>query len=266
MAYTDFIEKTLLETSKIALANFGKVEGRIKKEDSSQVLTDTDLEIGKFIIAEIKKTYPGHNIIDEESGVFDNGSRFTWVVDPIDGTSNFAVGVVTYGTMIGLLDNETPIAGGLSLPSLDQIVTAEKGKGAYLNGERIQVTKETDLKNTLVSIGVDGRLDDPDKTRKEMRIVTEILLNARNVRSSNSVFDDAMVAKGSYGAAIFFSGKIWDNVGPQIVLQEAGAIYTDFLGKPIDYSDPLTKTKINYTNCVATPVLHKKLQKIIHSS
>ena len=115
MTYTDFIQKALEETSKIALTNFGKVEGRLKKEDSTQVLTDTDLEIGRFIIAQIEKTYPNHNVIDEESGVIDKNSDYTWVVDPIDGTANFAVGVPTYGTMIGLLKNE--ISGSSHLPT-----------------------------------------------------------------------------------------------------------------------------------------------------
>lgn len=266
MAYTDFIKGILEESSTIALRNFGKVKGRVKPEDSSQVLTNTDLEIGQHIIRKINEEYPDHNIIDEEAGVIDKGSKFTWVIDPIDGTANFAVGVPTYGTMIGLLENPTPIAGGLSLPSFDQILTAEKGKGAYLNGEKIKVSSETNLSHALVAIGMDPDKENPDKIRDQMKTAAEVLLNSRNIRSSNSVFDLVMVAKGSYGGWLSLSGKIWDNVGPQIVLQETGAIYTDFLGKPIDYSYPLTKTKINYTNCVAPPILHKRLQKIIHSS
>ncbi len=260
----DFIESVLKEASEIAKKNFGKVSGRTKPGDNNQVLTDTDIEIGKFIIGQIVHEFPKYNIIDEEAGVGSKGSEFTWVVDPIDGTANFAMGVPTYGTMIGLLKNRTPIAGGLSLPAFDQILTAEKGKGAYLNREKISVTSEKDLSQTLVAIGMDSDRKDPDRIRNQMKTVVEILLESRNIRSSNSVFDLVMVAKGSYGGWLSLSGKIWDNVGPQIVLQEAGAIYTDFLGKQIDYSDPLTKTKVNYTNCVAPPALHKRLQEIIH--
>ena len=266
MNYTDFIEVVLKESAKVAVRNFGKVSGRIKPHDSTQVLTDTDIEIGNYLVGEVRKNYPDHNIIDEESGTIDKGSDFTWVIDPIDGTANFAMGVPTYGTMIGLLKNGTSIAGGLSLPAFDEILTAEKGKGAYLNGEKISVTSQKDLSQTLVAIGMDSDRENPDKIRNQMATATEVLLNSRNIRSSNSVFDLVMVAKGSYGGWLSFSGKVWDNVGPQIVLEEAGAIYTDFLGKPIDYSDPLTKTKLNYTNCVASPILHKKLQKIIHSN
>lgn len=266
MSYTDFIENILGKASKIALDNFGKVSGRTKPDDNNQVLTDTDIEIGRFIIEQIRREFPKYNIIDEEAGVIDKGSEFTWVVDPIDGTANFAMGVPTYGTMIGLLENDIPIAGGMSLPSFDQIIIAQKTKGAYLNGEKINVTLEASLSNTLVAIGMDPDKNNPDKIRNQMSTAAEVLLNSRNIRSSNSVFDLVMVAKGSYGGWLSLSGKVWDNAGPQIVLEESGAIYTDFLGKPIDYSDPLTKTKINYTNCVASPILHKKLQKIIHSN
>lgn len=265
MTHTGFIQQVLAQASKIALANFGKVKGRIKPDDSTQVLTDTDIEIGKYLVEEVKKNYPNHNIIDEESGVIDNDSDFTWIIDPIDGTTNFAIGVPTYGSMIGLLEKATPIAGGLSLPSFDQILTAEKGKGAYLNGELIKVSSETNLSHTLVAIGMDPDKENPDKIRDQMKTVAEVLLNSRNLRSSNSVFDLVMVAKGSYGGWLSLSGKIWDNIGPQIVIEEAGGLYTNYFGKPMDYSNALSKTKINFTACAAAPSLHKKLQEIIHS-
>ncbi|MBI2621753.1 MAG: inositol monophosphatase [Candidatus Levybacteria bacterium] len=266
MTYAAFIEELLIKTSKIALENFGKVEGRIKKEDATQVLTDTDIEIGKYIVGEIEKTYPDYNIVDEEAGVVDKNSDYTWVVDPIDGTANFAVGVVTYGTMIGLLKNDIPIAGGLSLPSLDQWATAEKGKGAYFNGKKTKVTPEADLSKVLVAVGEDPKKDNPDLVRKQIKIAGEILLNSQNLRRSNSVFDEMMVARGSYGGSIFFNGKIWDNVAPHIVIEEAGGIYTDVWGKSMDYSNPLKRTRQNFTSCAAAPTLHKKLQKIIHAN
>ena len=75
-----------------------------------------------------------------------------------------------------------------------------------------------------------------------------------------------MVAKGSYGAMLNRTSKIWDNVAPQVIIQEAGGLYTDFFGKSIDYSDPLVKSSDNFTVCMGAPALHKQLQEIIHSS
>jgi myo-inositol-1(or 4)-monophosphatase len=263
MEYKDFIEETLKEASIIAQNNFGKVRGTTKGSDNNQVLTKTDLEIGKTIIEKIKDKFPEHNIIDEEAGVIDKKSNFTWVIDPIDGTSNFANGAPLYGIMLGLLKDEEPIAGGLALPSFSEIYLAEKGKGAYCNGEKISVTKETNLKNSLVAYGIDGHQEDSNFTREECRLLAEIILNIRNLRTSNSVFDIAMVAKGGYGAFLNRTSKIWDNVAQQIIIEEAGGIYTDFFGNRVDYSNSLKKAENNFTFLAASSFLHTKLLSII---
>src|SRR5260221_2525028 len=174
MKYQLFIKAVLEEASIIANEMFGKVTGVTKGDDNNQVLTEADLAIGKLIIEKIKKEYPDYNIIDEEAGVIDNGSKFTWVVDPIDGTSNFAQGVPTYGIMIGLLQDAVPIAGGFSIPATNEIYLAEKGEGTFLNGKRVLVTKEEKLSNCLVACGIDGHQDRPEETRDQMKTLGEI--------------------------------------------------------------------------------------------
>ena len=252
------------EASHIANEKFGKVTGTVKAGDNNQVLTEADLAIGKLIIEQIKKEYPDYNIIDEEAGVIDNGSEFTWVVDPIDGTSNFANGIVTYGIMIGLLQRATSIAGGIALPYFKQIYTAEKGKGTFCNEEKITVSSEEKLTNALIAYGIDGHPENTSLTYEELKVVGEIILHCRNLRSSNSTFDAAMVIEGKYGGILNKTSKIWDIVAPQILIEEAGGIFTDFFGKPIDYSDPLTKITNNFAFCAASPEIHKQLQEIIH--
>ena len=158
-----FIKAILQEASVVGTANFGKVAGTTKPEDKNQVLTETELEIGKLLVDRIRAEYTEHNVIDEEAGVIDNGSEWTWVVDPIDGTSNFANGVPTYGCMVGLLEGGVPVAGGVALPGFGQIAVAEKGGGAYLNGERMQVSEENDLLHCLVAYGIDGHQEDPEQ-------------------------------------------------------------------------------------------------------
>lgn len=266
MQYKDFINDVLQGASKIALEKFGKVSGTTKEGDNNQVLTEADLEIGKFILGKIQEQFPDHNIIDEEAGVIDNGSEFTWVVDPIDGTSNFANGVPTYGIMVGLLENSVSIAGGFVLPAANQIYLAEKGGGTYLNGKRVFVTKEQKLLNCLVAYGIDGRQNNPEFTRNEVKLLGEIILNIRNLRTSGSEpVDVGWVASGKYGARLNQYGRIWDVVAPQIIIEEAEGLFTDFWGVPIDYSNPLSKTELNFTCCAASPELHKQLQEIIHN-
>jgi myo-inositol-1(or 4)-monophosphatase len=263
MIHKNFISQLLIRASKIADANFGHVTGEVKGLDNNQVLTKTDSEIGHLIVSEIKIRFPEHNIIDEESGVIDKKSSYTWVIDPIDGTSNFANGIPMYGIMIGLLEVGTPVAGGVILPFFDELYYAEKGEGAYCNDKKILVSKETHLMNCLVTYAIDGHQENPDMTRKECELLAEIVLNCRNVRMSNSCFDLMMVARGNYAGWVNRTSKIWDNVAPQIIVEEAGGVFTDFVGKRVDYTDPCAKADQNFTECAAPSDVHKKLQEII---
>lgn len=264
MSYQDFIREQLLEASRIATSYFGNVTASVKTDDNNQVLTETDLAIGEHIVSAIKRRYPDHNIIDEEAGGVDNNSQFTWVVDPIEGTSNFAAASPLYGIMLGLLDGATPIVGGVIAPVLNQLYLAEKGKGTTCNGEVIEVTSEQKLSNVLVSYGIDGHIEDQQRTIDECRVLADIVDNIRNIRNTGcEAFDSMYVAKGSYGARLNTTSKIWDNVAPQIICEEAGAIWTDIHGQPIDYSKPLARINDNFTYCVASIELHKQLQAII---
>ncbi len=266
MIYQEFLAHVLKKASTIATGQFGKVSSIEKTGDNNQVLTHTDLEVGKLLVSSVQEKFPTHNIIDEEAGVIDNNSSFTWVIDPIDGTSNFANGLPTYGIMIGLLEHATPIAGGIALPAFNQIYTAEKGFGTWIDGKKVTVTQETQLLKTLVAYGIDGHQENPSLTYNESKIIAEIVLHIRNLRSSNSAFDIIQVATGRYGGSLAQSSKIWDNVAPHIIIEEAGGVYTDFFGKPMDYSNPLAKVHDNFTLCAASPTLQKQLQKIVIST
>lgn len=264
MDFKDFVLNTLTTTSEIAMKNFGKVSWTLKG-DYNQVLTEVDKEIGQFITGQIKKTYPEHSLIDEEAGAIDNQSNYVWVIDPIDGTSNFASSVPTYGTLLGLLRNNIPVVGGLALPEFKEIYYAEGCKGAKCNGKPIHVTNETDLSRCLISYSIDANKEEPEEVAKECQLTAKLINNIRGLRMSNSVFDTAQVIKGKYGAYMMQHSKIWDNVAQQVLIEESGGTYTDFWGKPIDYSNPFSKTKENLTFCGAAPEIHKKLQEIIKS-
>jgi myo-inositol-1(or 4)-monophosphatase len=264
--YLEFIEACLKDVAEIARKNFGLVSSISKSSDNNQVLTEVDIKIGTLLIRRINESYPEHNIIDEEAGAIDKGSEYTWIIDPIDGTSNFASGILTYGIMIGLLKDNEPIAGGVALPELSSVYVASKGKGAFCNDQEIQVSTETSLLSSLVAYGIDGHQENPDLTHKEVKILGDIVLGIRNLRTSNSAYDAMMVASGKYGATLNKTSKIWDNVAPHIIIKEAGGIYTDFYGKPMDYSKPLLRIEDNFTWCAASPSLHQQLQKIINKT
>ncbi len=264
MDYRAFITEQLQTATNIALAHFEKVTGTVKAGDTNQVLTEADVAIGKHLVAAVRVAYPSHNIIDEETGVIDNGSRYTWVIDPIDGTSNFAVGSPDYGIIIGLLEDATPIAGGVIAPAHNKLFVATKGEGTTCNGKPVHATSEPELLNVLVSFGIDGNQAQPERTIEECRVLADLVLAVRNIRNSGSEAIDPMyVAEGRYGGRVNLTSKIWDNVGPQIIAEEAGALWTDIAGNPIDYSNPTKRADQNFTFCVAPPQLHGQLLAVI---
>jgi myo-inositol-1(or 4)-monophosphatase len=259
------IAEMLLAASKLAREKIGKVDPVRKPEDPNQVLTEADLAIGRLLLDHISRRHSGHSLIDEEAGVIDKGSDFVWITDPIDGTSNYAMGLPMYGIMVGLLHRFTPVAGGIALPAFDEIYVAGLGNGAWCDGRRMSAAEERELTEVLVGYGVDGKPDDPDATRSEMGLLAEVALRVLNLRISNSAFDSVMAIKGTYGATMNRSGRIWDHVAPHILMQEAGGLYTDFWGREMDYSKCLIEPGANYTCCAGAPALHGQLQRIIHA-
>lgn len=268
MNHLSFIKNALENSSEIAKNYFGNISVETKSGDNNQVLTEADISIGKYIVAEIQKEFPTHNVIDEEAGVIDRNSVYTWVVDPIDGTSNFAAGLPTYGIMIGLLKRdeagtELPIAGGIALPAFNEIYLGGHETLATKNNQPITVSSESETKNILLAYGIDGHQEDPERTKKEAQTLGKIVLAIRNLRTTNSAYDMAHTCDGSYGMYLNQTTKIWDNVAMQAVIEAAGGICTDFYGQPLDYSAPLTKMNTNYTICAGAPSLHSQIQAII---
>jgi myo-inositol-1(or 4)-monophosphatase len=247
--YQIFIYESLTEASRMALSFFGKVSSTIKADDPNQVLTEADLKIGEYLVNQVKEKYPEFNIIDEEAGVVNKQSDFTWVIDPIDGTSNFSAGLPHYGVMMGLLEKGEPIAGGIVLPAFNDIYIAEKGKGVLLNNESLSLSYDKSLKDSLISYGLDGKIDKREQVHEEMKLVEELVQSSRNIRSSNSTYDFAMVIAGKYGAYLNKSSKIWDNVAPQAIIEEIGGQYVDFGGQRITYENPLIRATENFEYC-----------------
>lgn len=258
-----FVENILGGAAEIALSWFGNTEGIWKDADPIQVVTEADLEIGRYLIERIRAVYPAHSVIEEEHGVTAGTEPLTWVVDPIDGTSNYAAHLPMYGIAVGLLENDFPILGGVVLPAFGELYLAERGGGAFCNGKKISVDADAELRTALVAYGIDGKPDRPESTRAEMATLAEITLGIRNLRTSNSAFDQMMVACGKYAACLNRSSRIWDNVAAQVIIEEAGGRYTDFEGRALSYAGCLERSGENFTWCTGAPGVHGALQAII---
>lgn len=252
------------ESGKILLEYFGKISDYKIKESQSSIVTKTDVESERKIMEIIFSDFPDHNLLGEETGFQNKNSEYTWVVDPIDGTSNFAAGIPWFGIIICVLKNFKPIMAGCYLPVQNQIYFAENGKGASLNDEPISVSKESDLKNILAVYSLDFS-DEPGKTEREAQNIIKLVQNVRNLRSTNCLIDLCYTADGKLGAIINQSTKIWDIAGPGLIIEEAGGIVSDLKGNTFDFSINENNYGRNFEIVASNKLLHSKIINLIGS-
>lgn len=247
-AYLPFIEACLRSASDMARRMKGGTRS-VKADDVNQVVTDADVAIGTMLVDRIRAAFPGHGVLEEESGAVAGAEDVVWVVDPLDGSSNYAAGSPLYGVMIAVVDPTGVVAGGIALPEFDQYYLAEAGQGASLNGTPLVTPRCGDLADRLVAFGCDKG----DELDREGRRFTEVARRCLGVRMSNSVFDVALVASGGYAAFTHSACRIWDVAAAACLLQESGGRCTDFDGRPLDFRDPLSKQDIVYEVVLAAP-------------
>jgi len=232
---------------------------RIKDADPNQVVTDADLAIGKKLKSRIHERFPHDSQIDEEWGTVRGSSAITWVIDPIDGTSNFAAGSPLFGVMVGVLEHGRPVAGGVSLPALSETYVAAVGQGAYLNGSKLELKAGGAMAEQLVAYGMDFH---PSETALDYRTMESIASRCQGIRMSNSIFDCMMVAKGVYAASMHRRNRIWDCVAPHVIIQESGGAFSTMEGDVPDYRNPLTKTTQVYSMLACAPDFHRAVTDI----
>lgn len=239
------IKEAINEASEILNSGFGKVwEGKLKESQSS-IVTEMDVAAEKKITHIITSRYPGHSIIGEEKGAVMTGSEYTWVIDPIDGTSNYAAGIPWFGTLIALLRFDQPVAAGAYLPFYDLLYYAEKGKGVFRNGQPVSVSAEREIKNMLFAYSTDYS-EDIEDMKKEMALWGDLARNVRNLRSTNSLIDFCYIIDGRFGGCINHFTKIWDIAAPYLILSEAGGIMTLIDGNRIRFDLSIENYLKNY--------------------
>lgn len=233
------MKETLIRALKTAgaelLNHFGTTVETTQKESQSSVVTKADLKSDAMIVKLITDKFPRHNIISEEGGFINNNSKYTWIIDPLDGTSNFASAIPWFGVLIALFEDSAPIMGGAYLPVYDQLFFAEKGKGAMKNGVPFISDKTRTLKNSLVAFSVDFT-DNESELENSISIYRNLVKSARNIRSTNCLIDFLNVAESKFGACINLYTRIWDIAPLGLIISEAGGIMKDISGREILYS------------------------------
>jgi myo-inositol-1(or 4)-monophosphatase len=228
----EFITGIAKEAGDLAVSYLGKV--KISSKGEKNVVTEADKAVEELILKMIKEKYPEHNIIAEESEDFHTGSDFTWYIDPIDGTSNYSHTDPNFCVSIALAERKQIKHACIYIPSLDEMYYAEKGQGAWLNGERVYVSKVDKLKDAFIQTGISPLKHSIDESMKLMRYFT---LNADRARDYGFCAGQlAFVSVGRAEALIKRSQHPWDVAAGMLLIEEAGGKVTDEDGQPIDFS------------------------------
>ena len=146
----NILEKICTKVSKIIIRDFGEIEKlQVSKKGPGDFVTKTDKKVESIIIEELEKARPNYGFIAEESGQNINESEFNWVIDPIDGTSNFMHGIPHFAVSIALEKNGEVISGIICDPIKNETFYAEKGRGSYVNNRRIRVSSRKNLEEII---------------------------------------------------------------------------------------------------------------------
>jgi len=194
------------------------------------IVTESDRRSEAVIVGRLRQRFPEHAIIAEEgSNSAAAGSRYCWHVDPLDGTTNFAHGYPCFAVSIGLTEDGEPIAGAVFNPIADELFTATRGEGAYLNEKPIRVSSVEKLAHSLVATGF------PTHQRKRsanMEYYWEFTLRSHGVRRDGSAaLDLCSVACGRFDAFWEFRLNSWDTAAGMLLVREAGGTVTDLAGR-----------------------------------
>src|SRR5512140_4020817 len=227
--YVPRLSEIAREAGALLLTFFKRRIGFTYKGDVDLV-TEADRAAEKLIVEHIKNFWPDHEIIGEEGTRKTGGSEFRWYVDPLDGTTNFAHGYPVFCVSLGLARNDELVAGVLYDPTRDELFTAEKGKGAQLNGKPMHVSTTTTLSESILGTGFPSH-----KRHKNPNIhfYHQITLRSHGVRRAGSAaLDLCYVACGRYDGFWEWKLKPWDTAAAALIVREAGGTVTDFRGGP----------------------------------
>ena len=200
----------------------------ISYKGRADLVTDVDLEAEGKILALLREEYPGFGILSEESPAVASDSGFTWIVDPLDGTRNYALQVPHFCVMVALAHGNEPVIGVTYDPLREEMFTAEKGKGAFMNGVAVEATRRSSLDECVLAFEM-GYVD--DMAAKALKLVGGLWPNMQAVRVMGSAgLGLAYAASGRVD--LFFHHKLspWDIAAGIILAREAGGLVVDRYG------------------------------------
>jgi myo-inositol-1(or 4)-monophosphatase len=217
-----------LEAGKYLKYNVGKVKTiERKKGEETNLVTEIDKHSEKLIIDKIRQHFPQHDILGEESGAHERHSDVKWIIDPLDGTTNYTHGLPIFCVTIGVEAGDEIVAGVIYDPIADELYTAEKGNGAFLNGKKIRVSTTHSLIESLLVTGF------PYNVKENPHPVVDHFVNflpvAQGIRRLGSAaLDLAYIACGRLDGYWEVFLNPWDKAAGILLVREAGGVVTNF--------------------------------------
>jgi len=248
--------ETAREAGQVLLEKFGR-KINISLKGDINLVTEADLASEKLIIEKIRSHYPKHSILAEESGesiaILDGDKRWKWIIDPLDGTTNYAHGYPCFCVTIALEHDGEIVVGATFDPTRDEMFSAEKGAGANLNNRRIRVSDAEKLGDALL---VTGFPYDFKKREDFAGHLTEFLLRSRGIRRDGSAaIDMAYVACGRFDGFWEEGLNPWDVAAGKLLIEEAGGKITYYDGSPLSiYSPPI---------CASNNLIHAQMLEVL---
>jgi myo-inositol-1(or 4)-monophosphatase len=262
------VKEDLIEWSqaagRILMKRFGRIRRVTCKENHCNVVTLADMAAEKYLLARIREKYPSHNVVAEETGICNRGSEFTWIIDPLDGTSNFTAGLPWFGVMLTVARCGQPIVAVAYMPVSETLYVAERGKGAFRNGRRLRVSTEVNLKNALCAFALDAT-SNPREGQRNHELLGRLVSRVRNVRMTNCLVDFCSTVDGRLGACLNQMARIWDIAPFILMIPEAGGVFTDQTGKQIAVHLDENLATRDYAVVGGNPHLHRQVLAIIRS-
>jgi myo-inositol-1(or 4)-monophosphatase len=259
----DFVNQFLQKATEIALeagsilqSFWGKLTQVRSKEYYWDLVTEADLASEAYILEALRKSYPSHLILSEEAGVISPSGEaaYQWLVDPLDGTTNFTHQYPMVSVSIGLVKEGIPIVGVVYNPILKELFAAEQGKGVTLNGEKLHVSKVDSIERSLLATGFAyDRKDTQENNYAEFCRMTQSSQGVR--RAGSAALDLAYVAAGRLDGYWERGLRAWDTAAGVILVREAGGTVTSYENGPFD----LFSGRILATNGLIHSILSREL-------
>lgn len=223
-----------LEAGRFLKMSVGKFKHVERKEgQETNLVTEIDRRSEEIIITKIKQRYPHHDFLAEESGSHAVQSEYRWIIDPLDGTLNFTHGFPIFCVSLALEVKGEIVLGVIYDPNMEELYSAEKGRGALLNNKPIRVSTTRTLIESMLVTGFPYTIrNNPDNAVQHFN---NFLMEAQAIRRLGSAaLDLCYVAAGRFDGFWEVALNPWDMAGGVLILEEAGGKYTDFRGFPTD--------------------------------